>query len=98
MQLSRAFGWSGKLRFADEAGRAPGDLREAVSDYFIVDTTLISRGMFSGLENLELRLSVYNLFDEEYADPAPLLVQATPLQGDYPQPGRRFLFEVANQF
>jgi outer membrane receptor protein involved in Fe transport len=37
-------------------------------------------------------LLLQNLFDQAYADPAPLV------PGDYPRPGRRVLFHLSYRF
>jgi iron complex outermembrane receptor protein len=61
--------------------------------YEIVNATLIAKKFLKGYKGLELRGSVYNLLDEDYALPW------TPeLPNDMPQPDRHYLFEVKYKF
>jgi outer membrane receptor protein involved in Fe transport len=43
---------------------------------------------------MELRASLYNLFDEDYSYPAPMFT----LANDYPAPGRSVFLEVRYKF
>jgi len=45
-------------------------------------------------KSMELRASLYNLFDEDYAYPAPPLT----LLNDYPAPGRSVILEARFTF
>jgi iron complex outermembrane receptor protein len=62
--------------------------------YSIVNATLIAKKILKGYEGLELRASVYNLFDEDYTSPAG----KNELPHDIPRPGQNFLFEISYKF
>ncbi len=63
----------------------------AVDPYFIANLTLLSKNLF---RNLEISASIYNLFDEEYEDPAG----EEHLQVKIPQNGRNFLIKSSYRF
>ena len=67
------------------------DPRDDLDDYVIVNTKLTVRQFFPGIEGLELGLSVFNLFDEEYYEPS---TYNQGLPGDFPLPGRSYLVEL----
>jgi outer membrane receptor for ferrienterochelin and colicins len=71
--------------------REDGDTRRDLPSYALVNLTLIGRNF---MDNFEFRGSVYNLFDKDYDDPAP--VDTVPT--DFPQPGRSFMVELRFQF
>jgi len=60
--------------------------------FALVNLTLLARKL--PLKGLEVSASVYNVFDERYADPA------TPfhLQDTIPQPGRTFRLKATYRF
>jgi outer membrane receptor protein involved in Fe transport len=66
---------------------------ESAANRVIVNATLIARNFLKGCEGLELRGSVYNLFDEEWAEYSGLFVT-----DGWPQPGINFLVEVRYKF
>jgi len=70
------------------------DSRENVSGYGIVNTTLIARKFLKGYEGLEIRGSIYNLFDKDYVSPMPVML----LPEDMPRPGRSFMVELKYKF
>jgi iron complex outermembrane receptor protein len=78
--------WTGKRP------RAEGDTRNDLSSSTLVDLTLIAKKFY---ETLEIRGSVYNLFDEDYRDPSPFPVQ---VPNDYPTNERMFLIEARYTF
>jgi iron complex outermembrane receptor protein len=78
--------WTGKRP------RAEGDIRDDLSSSTLVDLTLIAKKFY---ETLEIRGSVYNLFDEDYRDPSPFPVE---VPNDYPTNGRMFLIEARYTF
>jgi iron complex outermembrane receptor protein len=61
-------------------------------DYLVTNLTLHSRQML--LEGLEVSATVYNLFDEEYSDPASL----DHVQNAIEQDGRTFFLKATYQF
>jgi len=72
------------LYWQDETRRADGDARRALDGYEVLNLNLL----FQGCRNCpELQLSVYNLFDEEYAFPD----RTGSFAGDFPAPGRSFV-------
>jgi iron complex outermembrane receptor protein len=72
----------------------PLDSREDLSDYVIVNATLIAKNFLKGFEGLELRGSVHNLFDKDYTSPA----HWQQLPDDTPMPGISFFLEAKYRF
>lgn len=70
------------------------DLRDSSSGHTIANATLIARKFLKGYDGLELRGSIYNLFDEDYASAVGL----GWVPYGYPQPGINFLVEVEYRF
>jgi outer membrane receptor for ferrienterochelin and colicins len=68
-----------------------GDTRHDLSSYALVNLTLIGKNF---MDNLEIKGSIFNLFDKSYKDSAPPDTVPT----DYPQPGRSFIVELQYQF
>ena len=71
--------------------REDGDTRADLPSYALVNLTVIGRNFTN---NLEIRSSIFNLFDKGYKDPAPKDTVPT----DYPQPERSFVVELRYQF
>jgi len=67
------------------------DTRHDLSSYALVNLTLIGKNF---INNLEIKGSIFNLFDKSYKDSAPQDTVPT----DYPQPGRSFIVELQYQF
>ncbi len=65
--------------------------RPDFAGYKVLDLTIIARNFY---KNLELRASVYNLLDEEYADPDI----SGAYQGNLPREGISFIFETRYKF
>jgi outer membrane receptor protein involved in Fe transport len=65
------------------------DTRGDHAGYGVVNATLIGRKFLKRHEELELRGSVYNLFDEDYTMP-----HGQQLPNDLPMPGINFLVEI----
>ena len=78
--------WTGK-RYRDDR-----DTRDDLPDEALVDLTLIAKNFY---RTLEIRGSVYNLFDEYYLDPNPFPGQ---VPNDYPTNKRMFLVEARYTF
>ncbi len=78
--------WTGK-RF-----RADSDTREDLPADTLVNMTIIAKNFY---KTLEIRGSVYNLFDESYLDPSPVPVK---IPHDYPANRRMFLVETRYTF
>jgi iron complex outermembrane receptor protein len=93
-RLSRYLNLYTSCHFEDGFRRQRGDNRDNMSGYAIFNTTLIAQKFLKGYEGLELRASVYNLFDKDYTSPAGRL----ELPQDIPRPGRSFLVEAKYKF
>ena len=74
--------------------RNPNDTRDDPGDYVIANTTLIAKNFIEELEGLELRGSVYNLFNKEYTSPTG----PGELPDDYSMPGINFMLELRYAF
>jgi len=74
--------------------RQIGDPRDDVSGSAIVNSTLIAKKFLRGFDGLELRGSVYNLFDKDYVEPSAL----SSLPDDIPMPGRNFMLGLRYTF
>jgi outer membrane cobalamin receptor len=75
-------------------GRRPrenGDTRADLPSHALVNLTLIGKNF---MNNLEIRGSVFNLFDKKYDDPSGIGEVPT----DYPQPRRSFMVELRYEF
>ena len=75
------------------------DDREGTSEVIcrgmaLVNATLIAKKFLKGYEGLEIRGSVYNLFDKDYTTPNG----KGELPNDTPRPGRNFMIEVKYKF
>ena len=71
--------------------REDGDTRADLPSYALANLTFIGRNL---IDNFEIRGSIFNLFDKDYKDPAP--VDTVPT--DYPQPERSFVVELRYKF
>lgn len=78
------------LLYSGKRHRAEDDGRDELPAYALVDLTLILKE-FMG--TMEVKASVYNLFDKEYVDPA-----LPTLPNDDPQPGINYMLEVSYTF
>jgi iron complex outermembrane receptor protein len=94
IRLSKYLNFYASCHIEDGFRRDRGDPRDDMSGYAIVNTTLIAKKFLKGYEGLELRGSIYNLFDKDYTSP----YYPTLLPGDLPRPGRNFLVEVKYKF
>ncbi len=89
IRLSRHFNlYADCQHFGGMSRESEGDLRDKTSDYTIVNATLIARKFLKCCEGLELRASVYNLFDEDWSQ----FVDNIPY--GWQQPGRNYLLEL----
>lgn len=68
-----------------------GDTRHDLSSYALVNLTLIGRNF---IDNLEIKGSIFNLFDKSYKDSAP----QNTIPTDYPQPGISSIVELQYKF
>lgn len=74
--------------------RQTGDPRDDNEGFDLYNTTLIVRDFWDALYGLELRGSIYNIFNEKYT--TPYSVGSLPI--DLPMPGQSFIFEVRYTF
>ena len=93
IRLSRYLNLYVDCHIEDGFRRNVGDSRDDMSGYAVVNTTLIAKKLLKDFEDLELRGSIYNLFDKDYTSPDDFL-----LPDDMPQPGRNFMIEVRYTF
>jgi iron complex outermembrane receptor protein len=91
LEFFENFSWNVDLYWQDELERPASDSRDSLDDYIVVNTTLLLAGFW---KDHELSFSVYNLFDEGYAYPAP----ANTYPDDYTAPGRSFAVELRLKF
>ena len=94
-ELNLPFGekvnWNVNAYWQSETERVAGDRRKNVDEYAIVNSTVLIRDVW---KNLELQFSIFNLFDEDYAYPAPV----NTYRNDYPAPGRSFVLGASWHF
>jgi outer membrane receptor protein involved in Fe transport len=93
IRLSRYLNLNVSCHIEDGFRRNVGDSRDDMAGYAVVNTTLIAKKFLKGYENLEVRGSIYNLFDKDYTSP-----EDPSLPDDMPQPGRNFFIEVKYKF
>ncbi len=91
IRLSKYFNLYTDVYLQGDYERELGDTREDNQGFATVNTTLIAQKF---IEGLELRGSVYNLFDEKYTFPTPI----NTLPEDFPMPGRTFMVELRYEF
>jgi len=70
--------------------RASNDSRGRLGGYSLMNMSFIAKNLTTSLSNMELRGSVYNLFNKAYVSPSSV---ATIL-GDYSMPGISFILEA----
>ena len=73
--------------------RQPADLQDETSSLTIVNATQISKNFLKGYDGLELRGSVYNLFDKDWSRLTPI-----EIPNDWPIPGINYLLEMKYKF
>ncbi len=91
VRLTKYFNLQTNVYFEGARKRAEGDTREEPEGFALVDLTLLARKFVDGLE---LRFSVNNVLDKEYAIPTP----PDSLPVDFPMPGRSFFVEASYSF
>ena len=93
-----------KINWIAERKRAQEDPRKQIEDYTLVDLILIGERIWGGLD---LKISIFNLFDEKAYEPSPYDPNAvdstqTPngawIPGDYPLSGRSFYAGIDYRF
>ncbi len=95
IRLSKYLNFYTGLYFQNGFERQKGDARQDENSGFtVMDMTLIAKNILPRLKGLELRGSVYNLFDNDYTVPTP----KDGLPVDFPMPGRSLMFDVRYTF
>jgi iron complex outermembrane receptor protein len=94
IRLSRYLNFYTDCHFQDDFKRAKEDNRKDNSGFGVVNATLITKKFLESYEELEIRLSVYNLLDKKYTFPS--LIDTMP--SDNPMPGRNFIIEIQFTF
>ncbi len=74
-----------------EKSRAKGDTRPTLDGYAVLNQSVIVKNF---LDDFEIQLTVFNLFNTKYQAPAP----AATIRNDYPNPGINFLLETRYLF
>jgi iron complex outermembrane receptor protein len=93
IRLSKYLNFYASCHIEDGFRRDIGDTRDDMSGFAVVNTTLIARNFLKGYGGLEVRGSIYNLFDKDYTSP-----DYPEIPNDTPQPGRNFIVEVSYKF
>jgi len=94
VRLSKHLNLYTSCHIEDGFRRDRGDSRDNMSGYAIVNATLIAKKFLKGYQGLEIRGSVYNLFDKDYTSP----YYPSLLPDDMPRPGRNFMIEMKYKF
>jgi len=79
-----------QLTWVANRKRAPGDNRSPIDNYTLVDLTIHRKEVF---RNVDLALSVRNLFDENAKEPSNGIIP-----DDYPLEGRSIWAEISYRF
>jgi len=100
VRLSRYLNFNADCNHWDSLNRLPDDPRDDPSSLTLVNATLIARKFLKGHEGLELRGSVYNLFDKDWSMPMEVMtpVGSPAIPNDLPIPGINYLLEIKYTF
>jgi len=94
IRLSRSLNFYTDCNYWDGLDRYyPDDPRDSPSGGATINATLIAKKFLKRFKGLELRGSVYNLFDKEY-----VTQQLPSLPSDLPMPGRNYMVEMKYKF
>ena len=96
IRLNRYLNWNAHCIYRGRWSRGKDDPRNDMSDYTVVNTTLIARKFLKKFEGLELAVTVNNLFDEDYSSPTSNAI--TDLPDDFPMPERNYMLELRYQY
>jgi iron complex outermembrane receptor protein len=94
IRLSRYLNFNLVCHIEDGFRRNVDDTRDDMAGYAVFNTTLIVKNFLKEYTNLELRGSIYNLFDKDYTTPDYTI----GLPDDMPRTGRNFMVEVKYKF
>ncbi|MEJ2213344.1 MAG: TonB-dependent receptor [Gammaproteobacteria bacterium] len=90
-EISESLSASGIFKYIGDKGRIPGDSRSDVDDYQTVD---IAANYEFPQHDIDLSLSIKNLFDTKYYFPSP----AGTYERDFEQNGRQFFLSIGVGF
>jgi outer membrane receptor for ferrienterochelin and colicin len=90
-EISESLSASGIFKYIGDKGRIPGDSRSDVGDYQTVD---IAANYEFPQHDIDLSLSIKNLFDTKYYFPSP----AGTYERDFEQNGRQFFLSIGVGF
>jgi outer membrane cobalamin receptor len=93
--INRYFNLNANIFAAGDKSRAADDSRDDHKAYYIADTTLIFSRYITGLE---VRASIYNLFDRKYTNPSYYVSSPTGEVSDYPQERRHYSLDMRYSF
>ncbi len=94
LRISRQFDWFTSIFWSSKPNPRPEDnFRTFGESYTVVNSGITAKDLYPGLEDLEMRFFIYNLFDEEYFSD-----YSTEIPGGTPMPGRQFMFEISYRF
>jgi len=84
----------------NRASGYPPDPRDDPSSRTLVNVTVIAKKFLKGYWGLELRGSVYNLFDEDWSYPVDSMsfLGLPVIPNDLPMPGRNYMVEIKYDF
>jgi len=91
-KLIANWNFNAKLNWVADRKRLEEDTRPNIPDYTIVDFIVIGQDVFPGLD---LKLSVFNAFDEKAKEPSP---NGILIPNDFPLAGRSFYAGLSYQF
>ena len=94
VRLNRYLNLNAYLLYRGDWTRREDDTRDDPEDYALINATMIARNFLKELKGLEVRGSVYNLFNKEYTHPTV----PGELPDDLPMPGINFFLELRYTF
>jgi len=101
VRLSRYLNFNADCNYWDGINRLnPEDQRDDPSSLTLVNATLIAKKFLKGYEGVELRASVYNLFDKDWSSDMPDVTDdgSPRIPNDLPIPGINYLLEIKYTF
>jgi len=93
VRLSKYLNFNADCQYLDGMNRFLGDPRDDPSIFTWTNATLIVKKFLKGYEGLELRGSVYNLFDKDWSSPTSI-----EIPHDWPVMGIHFMLEMKYSF
>ena len=94
IRLNKYLNFNTYCHFRGGYNRRSESPRDDMESHVIFNATLIAKKFLRRFKGLELRASVYNLFDEDYALPSA----SFRIPGDIPRPGRNYMFGIMYAF